>query len=200
MVEIKNGLFYGSKYIFAENDILDNLEFRFYKSQYPDENYRIGQKKLSGRVDKITQPNKNSIVLSMDNSDLYSRNCTETTIDVSYLEQTKTKMIVICGSKVDIQIPVTDYRMLDDNVLVKPVLSNDDTIYKCGDIVTLKVISGADTNILLTGKIYTIFHKYTSSITGLTATAYTILDMSTRYRAKLQKVDIDSIIEVIPGE
>lgn len=155
------GLFYDKTPILLENEIIDLLEFRFYKTKTPDEKYRIGQKSISGRVIQIEMDSYNATIkIRIDTSSKYCKKEEILTIDDKYLEQTKTKLIVISNKDKTIEIPISvnDYRIFDANVKTAYTLLYNNKHYFIDDIVkVIKKSTGTNTEIeTVIGRISTI--------------------------------------------
>lgn len=142
-------LFYEDKKILIVNEISE-VEIRFYTTENPNENYRIGQKHFKGRILDIKQINSNNtdfagFTISVDLSKQYNGKTQTISINQKYVEITRTRCIAILyfnetGRVIsELVIPVDDWFSSKVYLNTAFVIEEDEVLpYKVGDIVDIE--------------------------------------------------------------
>lgn len=158
-------------------DQISEIEIRFYTTITPNENYRVGQRHIKGRVlsiDKIRDNGDNcsGFILSFDSSKEYNGKISEVTIDRSYVDLTKARCVCILyfdsNGKItnELTIPIDDW--FSTNVYLNSALLIDNPEpypFKIDDLVdaVIYIKKDIDDN----GKFEVVEQEYTGRIDSI---------------------------------
>lgn len=148
--EPRNGvydtLYYLDTPILTVNQVSE-IEIRFYSSVNPNENYRIGQRHIKGKVQEIRKVNNEEFSnagfsMKFDSSKEWNGKISSVTVDQEYVDVTKTKCIAILYFDETGEITTELIIPIDDWFSPKVYLNSSLTVskpdnypFKVGDIV-----------------------------------------------------------------
>lgn len=171
-------LYYIDKKILTVNEVAE-IEIRFYTSDVPNENYRIGQRHIKGKVKDIklsegASDSYGGFILSFDASLQWNGTISNVNINKSYVEITKTRCIVILyfdeNGKIydELVIPINDWFSakvyLNTSFIIPDV---EQYPFKVGDIVDTTVYI-KDTTLKTDTASFTVIEKeYTGRLDEL---------------------------------